>query len=78
MAAAYWYSLSENHPFVDGNKRTALLACETFLNLNGLELAFDDEERVYDIAITIAKGEFTKTDLIRMVEGNCIDLRLGG
>lgn len=42
LAAAYGYGIAKNHPFVDGNKRTALVVAETFLNLNGLDLTTDD------------------------------------
>jgi death on curing protein len=41
-AAALFESLSQNHPFVDGNKRTAFAAAAVFLMLNGQELLFDD------------------------------------
>jgi death-on-curing family protein len=42
LAAAYGWGLARNHPFVDGNKRTAFVAAELFLMLNGHELAADD------------------------------------
>lgn len=42
LAAAYGYGIAKNHPFIDGNKRTALVVTETFLNLNGLDLTADD------------------------------------
>ena len=42
LAAAYGYGIAKNHPFTDGNKRTALVVTETFLNLNGLDLMIDD------------------------------------
>ena len=42
-AAALWESLSQNHPFVDGNKRTAFAAMYTFLAINGVELTADAE-----------------------------------
>ena len=41
-AAAYGYGIAKNHPFIDGNKRTALVVTETFLNLNGFDLTTDD------------------------------------
>ena len=41
-AAALFESLSQNHPFVDGNKRTAVAATAVFLRLNGYRLLFDD------------------------------------
>ena len=37
LAAAYGYGIARNHPFVDGNKRTALLAIYTFLGVNGVD-----------------------------------------
>ena len=42
LAAAYGYGLARNHPFIDGNKRTAFVAVELFLALNGLNLLADD------------------------------------
>jgi death-on-curing protein len=42
LAAAYGYGLARNHPFVDGNKRTAFVAVELFLVLNGYQLLADD------------------------------------
>lgn len=42
-AAALWESLSQNHPFVDGNKRTAFAATYTFLAINGFEITADAE-----------------------------------
>jgi len=42
-AAAYGFFIAEGQPFVDGNKRTALLALETFLEANGYELVEDDD-----------------------------------
>jgi death-on-curing protein len=44
VAAAYLYYLCRNHPFVDGNKRTALGACIVFLRLNGIEPGADGPE----------------------------------
>lgn len=44
LAAAYLFYLCKNHPFVDGNKRTALGACIVFLRLNGIEPTADGED----------------------------------
>lgn len=44
LAAAYAYGLVRNHPFVDGNKRTAFIALELFLALNGHEFVADDAD----------------------------------
>src|SRR3546814_12979213 len=46
LAAAYAYGLARNHPFVDGNKRTAAVVSETFLVLNGWTLNASDAELV--------------------------------
>lgn len=43
-AAALWESLSQNHPFVDGNKRVAVTVTAAFLRVNGYRLEFDDNE----------------------------------
>jgi len=43
-AAALWESLSQNHPFVDGNKRVAVTVTAAFLKVNGYRLEFDDIE----------------------------------
>jgi death-on-curing protein len=62
MAAAYAYHIAQNQPFVDGNKRTGLLAAIVFLDLNGVEIA-DPEGRLYDAMIAIAERRMAKTDL---------------
>jgi death on curing protein len=43
-AAALWESLSQNHPFVDGNKRVAVTTTAAFLRVNGYRLSFDDSD----------------------------------
>jgi death-on-curing protein len=43
-AAALWEILSQNHPFIDGNKRTAFAATFVFLAINGLEITASDED----------------------------------
>jgi death-on-curing protein len=54
VAAAYLYYLCKNHPFIDGNKRTALGACIVFLRLNGIEPQADGPEWE---ALTLAVAE---------------------
>ena len=44
MAAAYFFHLCKNHPFIDGNKRTALTAAEVFIELNKRRLAATNEQ----------------------------------
>jgi death-on-curing protein len=74
MAAAYWFGISENQAFLDGNKRTAILACEAFLNLNGLELTFDDERQAYDVAMRITNHEISREELARLIDANVAPL----
>lgn len=67
QAAAYLYHLAKNHPFLDGNKRTAFGAMEAFLRLNGYNLDFSDEE-AYQIVMQVAQGEMSKEELARLLE----------
>lgn len=58
LAASYAFGIARNHPFVDGNKRTAAVVSETFLALNGYRLACDDVELVMTF-LALAAGELT-------------------
>ena len=62
LAASYAFGIAGNHPFVDGNKRTALVVAETFLNDNGFALAASDPELVVLIE-GLAAGEINEDDL---------------
>lgn len=55
LAAAYGCGLARNHPFIDGNKRTAFVAVELFLSLNDLELGADDANCVLTM-LALAAG----------------------
>jgi death-on-curing protein len=59
LAAAYAYGIARNHPFIDGNKRAALLATEAFLLDNGYELGADDVA-IYDAVMKLASGEMNE------------------
>jgi death-on-curing protein len=69
LAAAYGSGIIRNHPFVDGNKRTGLLAMAVFLRLNGHELAPDEAQEVATI-VELASGELSDESLVRWVEAN--------
>ncbi len=56
LAACYAFGIARNHPFVDGNKRTAFVAMEVFLDLNGFELTASDEDCVFRM-LALAAGE---------------------
>ena len=61
MAAAYLYHLAQNHPFVDGNKRTALASALTFLWLNGYELVAS-EDALTALVMGVAEGRLGKPE----------------
>lgn len=62
LAAAYGYGLARNHPFVDGNKRTAFVAIELCLLLNGQQLVADDAACVLT-TLALAAGGLTEDEL---------------
>lgn len=62
LAAAYAYGIARNHPFVDGNKRTAAVVSETFLAINGLTLDATDAEIVVAF-LALAAGELAEDEL---------------
>jgi death on curing protein len=57
-AAALWESLSQNHPFIDGNKRTAFAATYTFLVINGAQLTAQADETLDAISRLYEAGTF--------------------
>ncbi len=72
VAAAYLYYLCNNHPFVDGNKRTAFVVCQTFLALNGLELPCPKEEQ-YLTFLRLAEGNLEESQLGHWIrENSCV------
>lgn len=62
LAASLAYGLARNHPFVDGNKRTAAVACELFLALNGATLQADNVE-LYPVYLSLAEGSLAENEL---------------
>ena len=63
-AAALWESLAQNHPFVDGNKRTAFAATYTFLAINGARLTADARETYVFIAALYEANQFSFDNLV--------------
>jgi death-on-curing protein len=63
MAAAYLFHLARNHPFVDGNKRTALICALVFLGLNGQRLDADPDA-LYDLVDGVAAGQVDKAEVV--------------
>lgn len=69
LAAAYAFGIAKNHAFVDGNKRTALLAIVTFLGLNGVDFIANEAEAVLMIR-DLAAGEIEEDGLARWIRDN--------
>lgn len=67
LAAAYGYGLARNHPFVDGNKRTAFVATLLFPRLNGYDLNAAQEER-YRTFLALADGSLSEQALLVWLE----------
>ena len=69
LAAAHAWGLTRNHPFVDGNKRMALLAVHVILGLNGRH--FDAREQdAYRVILALAEGELSEPELAAWIEEN--------
>lgn len=71
LAAAYGYGLAKNHPFIDGNKRTAFVAVELFLALNGWALNADDVDCVMTM-LALAAGELGEEDFAAWVRTHMV------
>lgn len=69
LAAAYATGIVGNHPFVDGNKRTAFTVSITFLRLNGLQLTASKAHRVLTFW-SLAAGEISQEQLVQWFERN--------
>jgi death-on-curing protein len=66
LASAYGFGLAKNHAFIDGNKRIALVALESFLVLNGFALNADDGQAVM-VILSVASGAFSQEDLANWI-----------
>ncbi len=70
LAAAYGYGIARNHPFVDGNKRTAFVAVELFLALNQLALTADDASCLLT-TLALAAGDLSEADFAAWIRAHC-------
>jgi death-on-curing protein len=71
LAAAYGFGLAKNHPFLDGNKRTAFVAVELFLRLNGYVLQAEDATCVLTI-LAVAAGEINEENFAAWIRKNVV------
>jgi death-on-curing protein len=63
LAAAYAYGVARNHPFIDGNKRTAWVLARVFLAINGHKLAFTAEDAIR-MMLALAAGELDEAAMV--------------
>ncbi len=70
MAAAYEFHVCKNHPFFNGNKRTALVAMYTFLYRNGFHLKMA-KKSLYAVIIDLAEGKVEKKELASLLKEHC-------
>ncbi|MDO9050513.1 MAG: type II toxin-antitoxin system death-on-curing family toxin [Methylotenera sp.] len=69
LAAAYGFGLAKNHPFLDGNKRTAFVAVELFLRLNGYVLSADDSTCILTM-LALAAGDIDEANFASWIRQN--------
>ena len=62
LAAAYAFGIARNHPFTDGNKRTAWVLARLFLRLNGTAIAFEQRDAINTV-LALAAGELSEDEL---------------
>ena len=73
LAASYAFDIARNHPFVDGNKRTAFVAMELFLDLNGFELNASDEACVLR-TLALAAGEVDEAAFAQWIREHIVSI----
>jgi death-on-curing protein len=77
LAAAHGFGIARNHPFIDGNKRTALASIIVFLGLNKLDLDAPQEEATA-MMLSLAAGEISEDLLARWIADHCRSLEAPG
>jgi death-on-curing protein len=73
LAASYGFGLAKNHPFVDGNKRAALLSIGLFLAINGYQLKPDQVDAIQTM-LAVANGELDEQGLSAWITKNSISM----
>ena len=69
LAAAFGFAIARDHPFVDGNKLTALIAMYVLLKINGVHLTASEEDAVHTI-LQLAAGKLTEKQLAEWIKQN--------
>jgi death on curing protein len=76
LAAVYAHGIAKNHPFSDGNKRTAFVCAAVFLRLNGVELTLS-EPRAIEMMLALAAGKMSQEDVANLIRENSGTIRKG-
>ncbi|MEQ1540293.1 MAG: type II toxin-antitoxin system death-on-curing family toxin [Sphingorhabdus sp.] len=69
LAAAYAFGVAKNHPFIDGNKRTAWVLARLFLALNNVRISFESEEAISAV-LALAAGELSEEEIADWFRGH--------
>lgn len=69
LAASYAFGIAKNHPFIDGNKRTAFTAAATFIELNGYEMTATEPDAVTAV-LALAAGEMDEAAMAQWFHAN--------
>lgn len=72
LAASYAYGVAKNHPFIDGNKRTALVVARTFLLLNGCNIEASQEEKFITF-LKLAEGNLSEEELAEWIRQKLVE-----
>ena len=72
-AAQLCYGLANNHPFTDGNKRTALHSMYVYLIINGFDITATQQD-VENMIIDVAAGNMTNTELVQWLQKNTVEI----
>ena len=72
-AAQLCYGIANNHPFTDGNKRTALHSMYVYLIINGFDITATQQD-VENMIIDIAAGNMTNTELVQWLQKNTVEI----
>jgi len=72
-ASALGFSLIQNHPFIDGNKRAGHAAMESFLMFNGYEISANADEQV-DVILGVASGKIERNTFTEWLKNHVVDL----
>ena len=75
MAAAYLFHIAENHPFIDGNKRTGAMTSVVFLDINGIDFNSSDEDFT-KMVLSVASRKMQKGEIAAFFRSHCSERQI--